>query len=93
MNKQDIKTSELYKMEQIAYSVTVAPENDYFTVRISLRERTKKGQLRTKTIKVNRVIEDSSIPEVSNRNVVHLGYNTYKHIVLQSGFYINLYYN
>lgn len=62
MNKQEIKTSELYKMEQ-------------------------------KTFKVNRVIEDSSIPEVSNRNVIHLGYNRYKHIVLQSGFYINLYYS
>jgi len=93
MDKQEIKTSELYKMEEIAYSVTVAPENDYFTVSIYLRERTKKGYSRQKTFKVNRVVEDSSIPEINNGTVKHLGYNTYKHIVKQSGFYINLYYS
>lgn len=87
-----IKTSKLIAMESIATSITVAPlETGGYEMTIFLKEKRKDGCCRIKHVKVERIIEDTEIPQTSNWTVKHLGYNTYKYFKQPSGFYINLY--
>lgn len=86
-----IKTSKLIEQESIASSITVAPTEKGYEVSYSLNEQRKDGTYKRKNIMVDEVIEDVELPEISNSNVKHLGYNIYKHLVKPSGFYINLY--
>ena len=87
-----IKTSQLIEAEKIAHSITVAPVGNIFEVTYYLREKKKNGYCRMKTVKIDSIIEDTEIPQISNDTVKHLGYKIYKHLV-KPDFYINLYYN
>ena len=85
-----IKISQLIEMQNIANNITCTPYEDKHIVKIFLKEKTKKGICKVKTV-IAKIKEDVIIPEISNWTVKHLGYNTYKHLV-NKDFYINLYY-
>ncbi len=86
-----IKTSKLIEQEKIAYSITVSPMDKMrYKITYFLREKKKNGVGRKINIKVESIIEDVKIPEISNWTVKHLGYNTYKYFK-KDGFYINFY--
>jgi hypothetical protein len=91
MKMKKIKISELIAMESIASSITVSPLGDRYFVECFLKERRKNGICKKRTFVVENLIEDVQLLQVSNSTVKHLGYNTYKHLVQPSGFYINLY--
>lgn len=91
--KKSIRTSELIGCEKTCFSITVTPIDGGFNVRYFTRELCKSGKYKRRNVKVKAIIEDAIIQEICNKNVIHLGYNTYKHLVQPSGFYINLYYN
>lgn len=69
-------------------SVTIEPINGGYEVYSYPKTKRKSG----KPFKVfaEQIIEDVELPKVSNRNVAHLGYNTYHYLELPN-FYINFY--
>jgi len=85
-----IKTSKLIQQEAIALSITVSPIiTGGFEVKYFLKEKTKLGATKTKTIKIDEVIEDVEFPILYH---INYNYNIYKHYKSKtSNFYINLY--
>lgn len=88
-----IKTSKLIQQQNIASSITIIPleKECGYNVRYFLKQRNSKGCFKVKNIKVDKIIEDVEIPQISNANVLHLGFHIHKYLQNPSGFYINLY--